>query len=292
MNNLFGTDPEFFVVNSSGICIPPALLRYNRDLETFGFSDPEDVPEEEKRHPIFYKDEELLIIEDGAAFEFTVTPSKEPHELYYKVARGKEILKELVRPLGLRIFDRPAVEFDPQVLFVNGVLNEYLAWSCRFGCDKDLDIYSGAYSEDIDASQITQRFGGGHFHISPIDHGNYHLVARLFDIFLGSTFISSTQFPEEEKARQRFYGRPGKIRLQTYPTGTTGIEYRPPSNSWLSNFDTVKLMFKSAHSALELMDNTSKANSIIRKYLDRVINNMLTFNREDSKTVLSELNII
>ena len=292
MNNLFGTDPEFFVTNSSGVCIPPALLRYNRDLETFGFSDPEDVPEEEKRHPIFYKDDELLIIEDGAAFEFTVTPSKEPHELYYKVARGKEILKELVKPLGLRIYDKPAVTFDPQVLFINGVLNQYLSWSCRFGCDRDLDIYSGAYSEDVDASTITQRFGGGHFHISPIDHGRFPLVTRLFDIFLGSTFISATQYPEEEKARQKFYGRPGKIRLQTYPSGTTGIEYRPPSNSWLSNFDTVKLMFKAAQSALEVAENEDKSVELIDGYLDRVINNMLTFNQQDSKLVLAELNIL
>ena len=292
MENLFGTDPEFFVTNSAGICIPPALLKYNKSLETFGFSDPEDVPEEEKRHPIYYKDDELLIIEDGAAFEFTVTPSKEPYELYYKVARGKEILKNLVSPLGLSVYDKPAVSFDPQVLFINGVLNEYLMWSCRFGCDRDLDIYSGAYSENVDASLITQRFGGGHFHISPIEHYKYPLVARLFDIFLGSTFISFTKYPEEEKARQKFYGRPGKIRLQTYKNNVEGIEYRPPSNSWLSNLDTVKLMFNSAKSALTLAEDENKSINFLDKYLDRVINNMLTFNQEDSKLVLSELNIL
>ena len=51
-------------------------------------------------------------------------------------------------------------------------------------------------------------------------------------------------------------------------------------------------MFNSAKSALTLAEDENKSINFLDKYLDRVINNMLTFNQEDSKLVLSELNIL
>jgi len=278
----FGSDPEVFAVNSYNECIPPSIIRFY-GLPTLGFSD------KEKKHPLFYNSKHIKIIEDGAAFEFNISPSNTAKEVYKKVEEGKNILSDILSDFNLKVYDRPVVKFNPDILVINGNIDEYIQWCCRFGCDIDLDIYSGKYSVDIDASNIMKRFAGGHLHISPVDHNNYEIVTKLLDIYCGNTFIYNTPYPEEEKQRQEFYGRPGKIRLQTYSNKVQGIEYRTPSISWLSNIETVENMINMATKAIEISYNREESLNIIGKYLQKSIDNILTFNKEKAGEILCQL---
>lgn len=288
MTRLVGGDPEVFAEDVSGLCIPPVLLRDN-GLQTFGFADKDA---KNPRHPMFYKDELVTIHEDGAAFEFTLKPSTNPLDYYNIYEHGLDVLGNLLKPYNLSVFTKPAIKFDSQILAVNGVIDVYRLFCVRFGCDKDINVYTGDESKDFDATQVNYRFGGGHIHISPIEHKHSGVFTRLADILMGNTFIFNTPFPEEEKMRQNYYGVPGKIREQFYPGGITGIEYRVPSNSWLKDLDTVKMMFKAIDLTLDIFANPPKAFDLIDKYLDSSINNIMTFDQKGSQLILQEVGII
>ena len=65
MNNkvLFGSDPEVFVINKTyKLSIPPIYFIINELINPIDNSD--------INHPVFYKDNDIKIIADGAAFEF------------------------------------------------------------------------------------------------------------------------------------------------------------------------------------------------------------------------------
>jgi hypothetical protein len=283
-----GGDPEIFSVNKDGECIPPVLLRDN-GMQTFGFADHDA---EEPRHPIFYKDDKVTIHEDGAAFEFTHKPSYKFMDLYDTFSHGKEVLSKLLLPYNLEVYTKPTVRFNSQVLAINGVIEAYRLYCVRFGCDQDIDIYSGKFSKEVDASKIMARFAGGHIHVSPIPHTYSGAFGRLADIFMGNTFIYNTPYPDEERQRQEFYGSPGRIREQTYPGKIQGIEYRTPSVSWLKDKETVSMMGKATNMAYDIVFNPDKAMDIMDKYLEESISNIINFDRENSETILTKLGVI
>src|SRR4030066_707455 len=93
MNKLvFGTDPEFFAsYNKDGknYVLPPAFLRVYRDLEF--------TPD--GTHPIFIDDMNnsgVKVIEDGVAFEFTITPSENWKDLYDRIQLGRKMTSDLI----------------------------------------------------------------------------------------------------------------------------------------------------------------------------------------------------
>lgn len=276
---LFGSDPEVFVTKN-GYCIPPIHLIINNEIGEIG-----KTPD--KGRPIFYKDDVIKIIEDGSAMEFNTKPTDDPYEYYDIIQHGLDVLRKLV-PQSYDITVLPAVKFNlARIVFDNQLFPLY-EYSCRFGCDPDLDIYSGKYSRTVDAKRIKNRFGGGHLHISGMDLDNMDIttLVELFDIFIGNTFVLQSPYPEYEKIRQQYYGRPGKIRIQHYPNNITGIEYRTLSNSWITNLDSIKLMFEAATAAI---DNYPNAQDIINKFLEISIKNILTFNKENAKEILCQL---
>lgn len=279
-----GSDPEIFIVDNNNICIPPIHLLINDKIEQIGYTD--------KNRPVFYKDSLIKIIEDGAAFEFNTKPTDNAEEYFDIITHGIEMLSRILYKVPYyKIVVSPVIKFNLSTIVLNKMLLPQYEYACRFGCDPDIDIYSGKYSAEIDAKKIKHRFGGGHIHISSdIAYKNMDDVinqVKLFDILIGNAFVVQSKVLELEKMRQKFYGRPGKIRLQNYENGETGIEYRTPSNSWITNLDSIKLIFESVDKALELY-RKNNYQELIERFLDISINNILTFNKEKAKEVLDE----
>lgn len=279
---MIGSDPEIFLINDNGICVPPIHLVLNKQIEVIGRND--------KERPVFFKDDLIKIIEDGAAFEFNTKPTSNPYEYFDIINYGLEKLNTLFRG-NYKIVISPVVNFNLSSIVFDSSLLPHYQYACRFGCDPDIDIYSGKYSKEINANKINQRFGGGHVHISSDivykDMSNIVNQVKLFDILIGNAFVVQSKMFELEKLRQKFYGRPGKIRLQSYENGQTGIEYRTPSNSWITNLDSIRLIFDSVNKALELYKENNFY-ELIEKYLSVSINNILTFNQNEAKKILDE----
>ena len=109
-----------------------------------------------------------------------------------------------------------------------------------FGCDPDYNIYT-MQQNVIDTKILHKsnvRTAGGHIHIG-IKDPNFHPMARASlvkgcDVFIGLPLT----ILERESLRKAFYGKAGSFRHKEY-----GIEYRTPSNIWLSNNDTMKWIF-------------------------------------------------
>ena len=120
---------------------------------------------------------------------------------------------------------------------------------------------------------VPERFGGGHIHMqAPLNdlaffEDKYFHVARLMDILVGNTGIAikrpNKHWLSAEKKRLKFYGKPGKIRLQEYPDGTKGIEYRTPSNFWITNPNVAFSMLTLMNTVFNLSQHPEDASKFL-----------------------------
>ncbi len=276
-DTMFGTDPEVFIVDENLSCVPPASLR-----EDHGFQFLDEIT--------LVEEDDYRIIEDGAATEINVLPSSDIDTFYERIARAIEGVKSFAQDtFGLGVKVSPSVEFDVEK-FWNGRGEDFR--SCvMFGCDPDLDIYSGEYSPEIAADNIPHRFGGGHIHMqAPINDNNlfensHYYTTRLLDILVGNTSVAikrdDSSMIDEELNRLEFYGRPGKIRLQNYADGVKGIEYRTPSNFWIRDKVSTNLLLTLMNSVFNLTQHPADASKILEANWHRnVPQNILEFNQE------------
>jgi hypothetical protein len=103
----------------------------------------------------------------------------------------------------------------------------------------------------------------------------------------------NTPYAESEKLRAHYYGKPGKYRIQNYPNGDVGVEYRTPSNSWLSyDFRTFQKMLELSTLALSNLSNISVARDIIYEYAPETINAITKADSEKSKSVLEAMKVL
>lgn len=255
----FGTDPEVFVIDDKGQCIPPIALCQDFGLE---YVDEKTI----------LLGDEWKIIEDGAATEINIAPSDNLDTINDRLYNALQGITSFVEEkFGLKTIVYPAVPFDVKKYWEGR--DESFRDCVRFGCDPDLDIYSGEYSKEIAAENIPERFGGGHIHMqAPLNdlaffEDKYFHVARLMDIIVGNAGVAikrpNKDWIRAEKKRLKFYGKPGKIRLQEYPNGTKGIEYRTPSNFWITNPDIAFSMLTLMNSVFNLSQNPEDASQFL-----------------------------
>jgi hypothetical protein len=300
-----GGDPESFAVDSVGNCIPPFIMEKTYGLQVIaGDADATGYikhPEYVHGNLVEFNGKmipEYIVMSDGAAIEYTLKPSTSSHEFYDRYMFTKQAAQKMLEPLGLSVYAKPAIRFDSSIfaeVAMSPTFEAAFNFACRMGCDQDFDIYNGQWSVDVDATKVMRRFAGGHIHIAcpKFDmHKLYLAFTKLMDIFVGNIHIFNTPFPALEAERQQFYGRPGKIRFQSYKDGTQGIEYRTPSVSLYESFYTVDLVFNAINRVIDLMQKPPVAVDLINLYLDRSLHNITQFNQKDSEIILCELGII
>jgi hypothetical protein len=287
MNLIFGSDPEFFAVynkNGEEYCVPPVYfhkyLGVNHIIE-------------DKKHPVFIQTKDGVIIhQDGAAFEFGIPVFKSAKECQFYINQGLEELNNLVSKFGFEVYTKPVVKFDPERFYRDQ--DRDFKECVIFGCDRDWDAFDYQnYNSDVFSVEThPYRYGGGHLHISGDDSlKDLFLPAiQLLALYCGNYFIANTPYPEQEKIRAFHYGKPGKFRPQRYKDGTVGVEYRTPSNSWLSlNENLMEGMLEHAKMALETLHNVEKAKRLMNQFAEITINTIVTSDQEKAKSILAEL---
>jgi len=272
----FGADPEIFVVDKDGNCIPPAALR-----EDFGLK---------------YLDEKTLIngdgwsiIEDGAATEINFMPSDDENTIFERIENAITGISKFIKDkFDLETIIFPTVPFDVKKYWNNR--GEEFRDCVRFGCDPALDIYSGEFSTEISADDIPERYGGGHIHMQAPENNmglfdeTYYHATILMDILVGNSGVAfmrpNMNWIKAEKSRLKYYGRPGKIRLQEYPNGMKGIEYRTPSNFWITNPLVGDALLTLMNTVFNLTKNPTDASKFLESELPHLApKNILNFDQ-------------
>jgi hypothetical protein len=280
-DTVFGCDPELFLLDNIFGCVPPAALRADYGLKFRGKT--------------IVSGSDWRLIEDGAATEINIAPSADVNEFYDRIETAKNAATKLASDLGLRALVFPRVIFNVKKFWEER--DDTFRDCVRFGCDPDLDIYSGKYATEISASNIPERYGGGHIHMqAPEDNPsiyeeNYYHITRLMDILVGNTSVAllrpNTDWVTAEKSRLKYYGKPGKIRLQEYPDGHKGIEYRTPSNFWIINKNFTNVLLTMMNVVFNLSKKPSDASKLLIAETEHAPKNIITFNIQSSSKMLS-----
>jgi hypothetical protein len=200
-------------------------------------------------------------------------------------------LDKFISDLGLILYTKPVIGFDKKKFYDNRP-DEFI--SCViFGCDADHDAVLGdAACKEINVENHPYRYGGGHIHIGSensddveLIHNNILQMVRLLAVTMGNVCIAGTKYLNLEKFRAKYYGKPGRFRPQNW-----GVEYRTPSNSWMSNFETQERIFDAGNYAFYLLQHTNEGEKILDKYLGLTIQAIEESNQELSKSIVHDLN--
>ena len=283
---IFGADPEFFAVyakNGKTYCLPPVVFRTELGIPA----------EENGRHPIFKRCTSGQIVhEDGAAFELTVSPSKNWKTLYNGI---HEALQEFNDSILSKFSDivNPSLQALPTVGWEVKRwkdMGEEFEMATLFGCDPDQDLFNmQAQCRVIKAAKHPQRYGGGHIHMSNVDmiETDPLQVLRMMVLTAGLTYAAYSPVPDLDRERTYLYGRPGKFRLQTYPSGKRGVEYRTPSNSWTGNISLAERIFTALEYGVSVLLPSGRVNSLMEEIQQSVTEAILTCNQENARDLLS-----
>lgn len=257
---MFGTDPEAFIFKEYKIdkqlgkipnIIPPIAL-----VEDFGAK----YTNRNGKKVLLYN-EEFQWSEDGAAIELQMNPTNDKIEFWNRLAIAKDELRKFLQKYELSMtMNTPIGFFSTKKYWEDR--NEEFQSCVIFGCDPDMFPYHYVEigldklgnNKTLDVSKHPYRYGGGHIHIQApnkdpeIYMKNWEQAAIIFDFFAGlSHVLNSTSqiITLQEKFRLKYYGKPGRIRLQKYSTNPKiyGIEYRVLPNTWTTdNQKTYKLL--------------------------------------------------
>ena len=291
-----GTDPEVFSVIKVGgknLVISPALLEKFSGLKEITDNRSE---EERIKHPFYIKNNEFMWMMDGVSFEAIIKPAKTPMQLYDKIQFALHNLNHTIWGLMydgnvISLYKKPVLDIEPD-MYLPYLNEEKIMQGFIFGCDPDEDAILPEYKcEEINVEEHLFRYGGGHVHIGSNNENIrndmkkiYLPFLRLLAIFIGNASIAFSDFPEEEKMRAKTYGKPGRFRFQPH-----GIEYRSPSNSWISNPTTIEYIFAGAEKAVYLLQNPKEGISYIKNYLEPTIDAIQTGNQEAALQILEEV---
>ena len=283
---LFGSDPEFGVVDKEGNVVPVPFFIYSKGILPIHWE------QESKNwsHPVMLKGDGVSVMMDGVAFEMTLKPTSNAVTLYQAVQDGLSMITDMVAPYGYHVDVRPSLPYQFEKYFVKG--NALLEHCGIFGCDKDEDAFLGDKYEspELDVRQHGWRYFGGHLHMSDYNVliPNHEIgMIKMLAMTVGNYCIANSPYPEDDKKRAFKYGQPGRFRKQAYPDGTHGVEYRSPSNNWITKLDMIEGVFYWANKAYELYQN--KRIDLLNQFADSTINAIANVDQSLSKSILAEI---
>ena len=145
--------------------------------------------------------------EDNVMAELNIEPALTAKQFVKRTNEVIESLTSIITPHGLHYKIMDFQKFDPEFL--------KSAQAKQFGCDPDYNIYT-----------LKQNV---------VDTKLLHAENIRTDFFIGLPLT----IVERESQRKSFYGKAGSFREKEY-----GIEYRTPSNIWLSSDESMSWIFR------------------------------------------------
>jgi len=170
--------------------------------------------------------------EDNVMAEINIEPATTSTQFIDRTNQVLESLSTITKSHGLHYKIMDFQKFEPEFL--------KSAQAKMFGCDPDYNVYT-LEQNVVDIKILHKeniRTAGGHVHVG-LTNPNFHPLARS-SLVKGCDFYIGLPLTllERKSQRKAFYGKAGSFRHKEY-----GIEYRTPSNIWLSNDETKKWIF-------------------------------------------------
>lgn len=200
--------------------------------------------------------------EDNVAVEYNIPPVDTAEKFVWANELMLNEINERADKLNLKSVIQSSAEFD------NVELSD--ARAQVFGCDPDYDAWELEPNPKPEAANKNLRSAGGHIHFSMNGLNNKEKVGlvRVADWLIGVPLA----FLDKESERRVLYGRAGACRFKPY-----GVEYRTPSNVWLSSND---LMYTVANICINITSDKKrlieliKAANIREEQIKKAINNL------------------
>lgn len=203
-----GSDPEFFLLRNG---------EFYPSCGIIGGTKEQPMPLPRSGIP------GLSIQEDNVAVEITTAACKSREEFVKNITDSIAYLPQVFpKEYELSLSKAASAYFEPKYLTSEKALT--------FGCDPDINGYTGRLNEISDAAKTSNfRTCGGHVHIGYKNHADMpKLLARKFikllDLYLGVPSL----FLDKDTERRKLYGAPGAFRYKE----AYGLEYRTLSNFW------------------------------------------------------------
>lgn len=204
-----GADPEVFLKNTEtgNMVVACGLIGGTKER-------PRQLPKMEKG---------FAVQEDNVMLEFNIPPAYDEDTVYNYIHSA---MRAITKEVG---------NIDPYLTPAWGVeSHKFLAKDLRsqqaqqFGCDPDMNAYTGGAFRPNPATKLGNvRTAGGHIHIGGDFHCPDFVAALTLEYML---LVYSGAKISGGGIRANTYGAPGSYRSKPY-----GIEYRTPSNIWLSD---------------------------------------------------------
>lgn len=248
---LFGADPEVFV-KSKG----KAVSVYETGLPG------------SKESP--FKTSAGAVQQDGFAAEFNIdpVPSHDFERFNQNIVRTIADLRDQLNKDQNGKFNlaiQPVMDFDP----------EYMADQPdhvkELGCNPDFNAYT-LKENPMPEGDRPFRSGAGHMHYGwgadiPTDNEDHLAICAGFVKMLDATVGLYMTFIDREPRRRILYGKAGAFRPKPY-----GVEYRTPSNAWISTRDRRFLMHGLSNFAILMMTQGTTVERMTSIDVEKVIN--------------------
>lgn len=117
----------------------------------------------------------------------------------------------------------------------------------EFGCEPDFNAWTGLMNPRPSAADELLRTAGGHIHIGYDTPADKRDVIKACDVLIGIPSV----FKDNDHTRMNLYGGSGAYRPKPY-----GVEYRTPSNYWLSSDDLKRWIYQQAVKAVAAASDT------------------------------------
>lgn len=177
--------------------------------------------------------------EDNVTAEFNIVPAKSSSEFVENLTTVLNELNKIASNHGLTYHVKDVYEFSAKELDN--------PQAQTFGCDPDYNLYTNSQNPPVDREAIGNiRVAGGHVHFG-FDNPEEHPLLRIRTIQWADILIGlPLAYIEPASIRRNFYGKAGSFRWKEY-----GVEYRTPSNFWITNRKLMEWMFKQMKNAAD-----------------------------------------
>lgn len=236
---MIGADPEVFIKDDKGSIISAIGL--------IGGTKKEPIPVPQGG-----------LQEDNVLAEFNIDPAGDCFTFIDNIQTVMRSLEEKL-PKGYEIAIQSSHHFTEEYLLSQPPS------ALEFGCNSDMNAYTGQQNPAPDACATTLRTAGGHIHVSypdPTPERSFEIV-RNMDILLGIPSVCL----DLDNERRTLYGKAGACRIKAY-----GVEYRTLSNFWLRDILTMQWAYEQTTRAIEGLWGWNVNPGLSDEEVQRIIN--------------------
>lgn len=187
-----------------------------------------------KDNPMPIDDLGNALQEDNVTVEFNTPPCANVNDFIKHIRFNLQEIYNRVEFQGLKLEITPSATFSDAELASPGAQ--------EFGCEPDFNAYTGKANPRPKAENQNLRSAGGHIHIqcdgSKVDR---LLLIKWMDVYVGCALLEY----DKDRQRRELYGRAGAFRPKKY-----GVEYRTPSNIWITTDDLIRFVWDQTDKAL------------------------------------------